>query len=305
MKRALVAIGVVVAVLAGLGVAGGLVPRTLAYRYTASDVAWLFDGDHDYQVMSPRHREIWIAPDGSGRLREEWQAPVFFGERDRAAWAGDRSLPRVLDETAHAGDLIFVRLESVPRDPRTLRSYLWTRAREHLGPDASAVDMLREARSLLWETVPPRDLSGAVLVALSGEPQLESKPGSDRLGRHGLIISASSSGNHRRTYAITLDAGTGALLYEEEVLLDPDPAIDAAPPVVVGWAVYTAATEVSSTTAAQQGVRAAVATRDTTRFEEWSRLGFGAARPPAGSRSSCRASLRVRARLLRQADRAG
>lgn len=249
MKRGLVAISAVLVVLAGLGAARMLVPHPLAYRYTASDVAWLFDGGHDYEVLVPRHREIWIAPDGSGRLREEWHEPVFFGEDDRAAWAGDKGLPRVTDETARAGDLIFVQLDTVPRDPPALRSYLWTSARERLGPDASAVDMLREARSLLWETVPPRELSAAVLAALSGESQLECEPGSDRLGRRGLVFSASSSGNPRRTYAITLDAGTGALLYEEESLLDLHPAIDVGPPVVVGWAEYTAATETSSMSA--------------------------------------------------------
>ena len=73
------------------------------YRHTKSEGAWLdgFGGSPERPngvwTLVPVSREIWIKPDGSGRLIESRGEPIWFGPADRAAWVAEGS-PDFLDQ---------------------------------------------------------------------------------------------------------------------------------------------------------------------------------------------------------------
>jgi hypothetical protein len=235
-----------VAVIVWLAAAVSLQPT---YRYTESTEAWLYRGSTAYEVLMPRTRQIWIAPNGSGWILQRWGAPIFFGPRDRMAWS-EADDPQPVDDTAYvAGQLDYVDLASVPSDPSGLVNYL--RAKASSQPDGGGpFGVLKAARSLLLETVPPAGLARAILRALEATQGLVVHPGVDRVGRTGTAVSADSDERPRVRWTLILDSATGALLEDTETLLDANPVVDASPPVIIGEAEYLRAL---MTTAGPQG----------------------------------------------------
>lgn len=67
------------------------------YRYTKSTGAHLSgigggpERPNGVWALVPVSREIWIMPDGSGRLLERRGEPIWFGPADKAAWVGEGS----------------------------------------------------------------------------------------------------------------------------------------------------------------------------------------------------------------------
>lgn len=239
ISRILLALALVVA-----GCGGGSGPSGEApggYRFTRSSVAWTVDGPGQYSVLVPRSRKIWIASDGSGRLREEWLDPIFFGEGDRREWTDDSAADPVIDDRYAAGELAYVDHSQVPTEVAALRRYLQARSD---ATTAGAPLLLSDAMVLLRETLPSPELGTAVLEVLGSSDGIQrQEPVADREGREAIMLFADQPADPERNQAglqivAYLDPATGKLLGEERILLDPMETIDAEPPVTIGWATY-------------------------------------------------------------------
>jgi hypothetical protein len=213
-------------------------------------------------ALVPVSREIWIKPDGSGRLIESRSEPIWFGPADRAAWVAEGSpdfhiqphadttfgpTPSGVDPSTSPtaapqvwpGSLYYEDVDTLPTDTGTLRQLIDARAAANGGPiDYERFTIVGD---LLRETVAAPKVRAAlfrVAAGLNGVELIGSV--TDRAGRTGMAVSMtnaqSSRGLERRT--LIFDPETSALLAEEEVILDKVDWLDAEPPVVIGYNTY-------------------------------------------------------------------
>jgi hypothetical protein len=206
--------------------------------------------DHkEINFFQTQTREIWIGPDGSGRLRESDGPPRFATSADRAAWiaAGKPDLTGnpSSDDTFGAGGLYYLDLSNVPTDPSQLKQLIDNRTIEG-GPSGDAEtftiigDLLRETyaspalRSALYTVA--AELPG---VQLLGTVQ-------DQLGRSGTGVAYVSRGF---SHELIFDPQTSALLAEQTTVADPSQVKPPAPAgTVVDWTSYLSSGVVDSTT---------------------------------------------------------
>lgn len=233
------------------------------YRHTKSEGASLSGegGWPDYPngiwALVPVMREIWVKPDGSGRLVESRGEPIWFGPADKAAWlaegspdlVGDRQVdiqlkpqpPGVLPWTVQLwpGSGYVEDVDSLPTDPAALRQVIDQRAAASGG--AKDYERFTIIGDLLRDTVAVPQVRAAlyrVAAGLGGVQLLGSV--TDRAGRTGTAVamtnSQSSRGLERRT--LIFDPQTSMLLGEEDVLLHKVDWLDADPPTVIGYNTY-------------------------------------------------------------------
>jgi hypothetical protein len=233
------------------------------YRHTKSEGAHLsgVSGTPDHPdpiwALVPESREIWIKPDGSGRIIESRGEPIWFGPADRTAWqaagspdlrgkpysdtrfgptppGADRSVPQ-----AGPGSLYYQDIDSIPTDVGALRRLIDGRA----AAMGSATDYERFTivGDLLRETVAAPKVRAAlyrVAAGLGGIDLIGSI--TDRTGRTGTAVSMtgaqSSRGLERRI--LIFDPQSSVLLAEEDVLLNKLDSLDAQPPIVIGYDTY-------------------------------------------------------------------
>ncbi|MGH2655368.1 MAG: CU044_5270 family protein [Actinomycetota bacterium] len=240
------------------------VPSDGRYRYTRSEDAYLgtyVERGGSFSVLLPQRREIWVAPDGSGRLREDESGePIFLGPRDRSTWeasgrpALEESGPS--DQTFQPGGLYYADLTGYSTDPDELYGQIQRRAE---GPKTSgepvpegapaAVKMFTIVGDLLRETAAPPELRAALYevaaripgVILVGEV-------TDPVGRPGMAVAMASEADGVRR-ELVFDPETSELLAERQVLLRRVRWVDAAPGTVIGWAAYLKSGTVDSTSA--------------------------------------------------------
>jgi hypothetical protein len=221
------------------------------YRYTRSDVAWLVEGEnHRYAVLVPRKRQVWIGKDGSGRLREERGAPIFLGARDARDWGPTSPLEGIVDDAYAAGELARVSTAELPRERDALRAVLRASAADG---EPMSVAVLTAGLSYLRETVPPPDIAELLYALITTESGVRSDgPVTDHAGRKGegysvdLTASRNAKGGAQRL-SVIFDPTTHGLLEDARILIEPDPTIDASPPVTIGWSTYLDARMVAST----------------------------------------------------------
>jgi hypothetical protein len=242
--------GAAAAVLNELAAVAALQPAPLpvgasGYRYTKTDEMFLnmiFDatpGD-PLAALVPKTRSLWIAADGSGRIREITGAPIYLNERSRSGWdaAGLRGVLLAFNEDFGPQQLSFDDLSGLPTDPAVLAGVIRERAQrtDPPLPDAMFVtigDMLRQ------QSAPPA-VRAALYKVAAGIPGVELVgPVHDRAGRPGVAVAMTStySGLKQRNVLI-FDERTSALLAEETVLLEAAKWMDARPPLVIGYATY-------------------------------------------------------------------
>ena len=145
------------------------VPGPGQYQYTLSVEAYTssgVDGPHPYTVQLPEHRQIWIAPDGSGRLAETFGSAIFLSPQDRADWVAAGSP----DLTSAASDTTFgpgglsdgpTDLTKLPTDATTLGALISSCHIEG-GPPGPAEDFT-QVGDLLRETDAPPALRNGPL----------------------------------------------------------------------------------------------------------------------------------------------
>ena len=235
----------------------------VGYRHTKSEGAYLSgvggDADHPDGIWAlvPVEREIWIGPDGSGRLIESRGEPIWFGPADEAAWvaAGAPDLLGGQDSDTRfgptppnfepgtpqpwPGSLHYEDLDALPTDVGALRAVIDARAAA--GGGATDYQRFSIVGDLLRETVGTPQLRAAlyrVAAGLGGVELIGSV--TDRAGRTGIAVAMtsheSSRGLERRT--LIFDPDTLMLLAEEDVLLEPVDWLDAEPPLVIGYNTY-------------------------------------------------------------------
>lgn len=140
------------------GVAATLPTPQDGYRHTKSEGAWLVgeggwpDHPNGIWALVPVTRELWVKPDGWGRLIETRGEPIWFGPADKAAWVAsgsplpsaghtdtrfaptppgaDPSHPQVWpwSLTGHQD------VDALPTDPAALRQLIDQRAAANGGP---------------------------------------------------------------------------------------------------------------------------------------------------------------------------
>jgi hypothetical protein len=208
-------------------------PRADQFLYTKTESAQVFlyvvgDGP-TFSYRQALTRELWIAPDGSGRILETTGPAEFVTPQDEATWvsAGSPDLfdDLTTDDRFAAGELSYQDYSKLPTDPVELKRLI--EEREIVGgPDGDwetfsiVGDLLREAhtapavRAALYEVA--ADLPGVELV---GRVR-------DGAGRPGIAVAYTSDrGEGATKQEFIFDPQTAELLGERYVLVD-DSTID-------------------------------------------------------------------------------
>lgn len=235
------------------------------YRYTRSEDAFLSMSvvdDVEVTALVRHEREIWIAPDGSGRLLVTTSQPEFLGPDDEKKWeaAGRPKLaePGTSDESfvpapsdrpsqPGKGGLFYQDFSGYSTDPDVL--YEQIRAEAHGHGSSTDSEMLVLVGDLLRETVAPPELRAALYRVAARIPGVELVGRvTDPAGRDGIAVARTSddSGYLERNELI-FDPDTSELLAERRVLLERVDWVDAEPGTDIGYAVYIESGVVDST----------------------------------------------------------
>ena len=237
---------------------------SVGYRHTKSEGAYLsgVGGSPNHPdgiwALVPVSREIWIKPDGSGRIVESRGEPIWFGPADKAAWVADGSpdlrgapfsdtrfgpTPPDVDPWTPQpwpGSLYYQNVDALPTDVEILRHMIDERAAAN-GGGATDYERFTIVGDLLRETAAAPMVRAAlyrVAAGLNGVELVGSM--TDRAGRTGTAVSMtndqSSRGLERRV--LIFDSQTSSLLAEEDVLLHKVDWLDAEPPQVIGYDTY-------------------------------------------------------------------
>lgn len=168
-------------------------------------------------------REIWVAPDGSGRIAEHDDAPSFQTDADQARWVAlGRPAPPSISGSFAPGKLAYVDLSGITRVPQSLFEKLGGKA-------AYPPEILRNVTLLMYETVPPRDLVDAIVAALRSDPRISVRDNGQLITFEG---SDNSTGSATRS-TIVINLLTGQLVSETRIALTPLPGLSANPPVLL------------------------------------------------------------------------
>ena len=225
-------------------------PTAQDYRYTKTEDAELLGGSGRYSVLVPETREVWIATDGSGRIRTVKRGAVYFGANDRAQWQGQET-SKTEDQSYGPGKLSYKDLSRTPTDPSALKAAIIASMTTSAGGQPSIpFEVWLAARDYLWETVAPLKLSQGILEMLKTTSGVTVDAGqNDRTGRPAVACSVLAPGGTIRN-VLLLEPETGALLGEQQILVKPATGIDAAPPVTIKYATYLESRIVPTTSGA-------------------------------------------------------
>lgn len=217
------------------------------YRYIKSEGTNLTSlaspggNSQSFSVLVPRTRELWVAPDGSGRIREAAGNPVFLGERDRANWqaAGSPPLGQAINRDFGPGGLTYEDFTQLPPDPEALAAVIRRRATIPSGPPVD-IEMFIVVGDILREPGVPPELRAAlykVAAKINGVELIGNV--ADRSGRPAVAVAMTTSyWGAKQRLTLIFDPITSALLSEEKVLLERAGWVDATPPVVIGYSTY-------------------------------------------------------------------
>jgi hypothetical protein len=190
--------------------------------------------------FQPQTREIWIGPDGSGRLRVSNGRPRFATSADRANWVAEGKPvltgAATSDENFGAGGLSYLDLSKLPADPAELKQLIVDRTIEGGPPgDAETFTIIGD---LLRETYAPPAVRSALYTIASELPGVQLiGTTTDHAGRSGIAVAYVSHGVGQE---LIFDRQTSALLGEQTV--------DGNTGKVQGWTSYLSSGVVDSTT---------------------------------------------------------
>lgn len=215
----------------GLLLIGALVAKTdgqtapsIPVRHTLSEGSSLvaMGPAADIWVRITYTREMWISPDGSGRIDEKHLPMSFPSESERLDWiaAGEPTVTPISQDFG-PGKLAYLRLDEVPRDPIELAAQL-------AAGEASPAESLRRVTLLLVETVPPADLTNAIVAAAARIPEVSVE---DRGTT--VVLSGTTGEPDNVLTTIVLDVRSGQLISEERVAHGQLPSLAADPPILM------------------------------------------------------------------------
>lgn len=214
------------------------------YRYTRSEGAHLamMEGKNGRPVVAlvPRSRELWVAPDGSGRIRETFGEPIFLAEGDRAHWqaSGSPSFDHAINQDFGPGGLHYEDFAGLPTDPEALAAIIRAQA-EQADPPVDA-EMFVIVGDLLRQPGAPPELRSALYKVAAQIPGVELVGEvTDYAGRSGIAVAMRAEfGGAAERFTLIFDPTTSALLGEERVLLERADWTDADSPVIIGYETY-------------------------------------------------------------------
>jgi hypothetical protein len=204
-------------------------------------------GGHGWSYYAPTTRELWIAKDGSGRLRIIEDPRRWVGAADREGWEASGSPPPfpqgqdrdvIVEEDVPAGrfrNLLAggTAFSELPTDASDLAAWLEQRVQDpKAGAGAGngfsiAVRSLAFVTEILSNPFAPPELRAALYEAEGQIPGIEYLgPVTDELGRHGVAVGAESANSGAPTiYSLVFDPKTSQVLASQEKVLEAPAAL--------------------------------------------------------------------------------
>ena len=227
-------------------------PAATGVHYSRSENLQMQEGPGGthgrYSFLVNRVHEHWIAPDGSGRVRQTVGEHTFPSDADRQRWelAGRPQLNMWnVDRSYGPGEMPDFELTKLGTDPGALRKELLRRYGNDRGDRVSLFvaigDLLRGTsatpalRSALYRLA--ADISGVELLGST----------TDHRGRAGVAVAMTSdySGEKTRNTMI-FDPDDGTLLEEQELILERVRRTPTPPPLLSSVATYVESTTVDT-----------------------------------------------------------
>lgn len=186
-----------------------------------------------YAALVPSVRELWVSPEGEGRLRETQGSLEFLSAPERERWERAGSPPPnryansgVADVTVAAGSIEYLDVSALPTDPASLRSEVEAGQTPGLEDPGSSYTDGERTISSLWRILEQPNASPqlraaafAALAELPGTHLVEHA--TDPIGRSGEAIYRDSTELGIRSEFV-FDPATSELLGQRVVLLDPE-----------------------------------------------------------------------------------
>ena len=218
-------------------------------------------GTDAFSTIVASTREVWFAPDGSGRVRERTERGRLAGTRDRAVWervgrpalGEDRSVDRSYGAGGSSGGRIaeaeILGLGAQPVDPERILTMVSTEVAAKGQPDDVGGLAFRALADLLANPAATPELRATLFEAMARIDGVQligrATDGARRTGV-GLGLESAFSGTPSR-YVVVFDPTTSRLLESRVVLLKPVPYADVAPPTVISSTLYHQTAIVDST----------------------------------------------------------
>jgi hypothetical protein len=202
---------------------------------------------NSFTVLRPENRQIWIAANGSGRIKESFGQPTFLSAHDRNVWeaAGRPTIPHAPTEMSFGpGGLANgpTNLASLPTNPSALAAEIASRKIES-GPSGPAEDFT-QVGDLLRETDASPALRSALYQVAARIPGVETLGTvADHSGRRGVGVAYVHNGLR---HELIFNPRTSALLGEYYTVVSPGSGYNVPNGTVVGWVVYLQSSIVSS-----------------------------------------------------------
>ncbi len=202
---------------------------------------------NSFTVLRPENRQIWIAANGSGRIKESFGQPTFLSAHDRNVWeaAGRPTIPHGPTEMSFGpGGLANgpTNLANLPTNPSALAAKIDSRKIES-GPPGLAEDFT-QVGDLLRETDASPALRSALYQVAARIPGVETLGTvADHSGRMGVGVAYVHNGLR---HELIFDPRTSALLGEYYTVVSPGSGYNVPNGTVVGWEVYLQSSIVSS-----------------------------------------------------------
>jgi hypothetical protein len=202
-------------------------------------------------AFQPSIREIWISPDGSGRIREDEGHLLFATHADAAyfynAYRNQQNLLRAHTSDDHEGPggLGYTDLSNVPTDPAKLKQLIESRSSTVASGPPGDAETFTLIGDMLRETSAPPSVRSALYTIASELPGVQLVgPTHDQLGRPGTGVAYVSRGLRDE---LIFDPQTSALLGEQQSVVETSRDNPFPPGSVIGWAAYLASGIVNST----------------------------------------------------------
>lgn len=220
-------------------VVGGLLlrPASTATTFFTKSRAGHSLVDQGLQVVLLREyeREIWIAPDGSGRIRHSDVRVSTFSPEEARRWreAGQPDAGG-MDRSFPAGQLHRVDPSELPADATAADAYLAGL------PNATAATRLNAVMALLREAEAPASARRLLVDALIRTSGITLRADAqDHVGRAAVELSAPGDFFGRRAMlAMFVDPGSSALLGDTVTLLEDVPGWTVPAPILVSYDDY-------------------------------------------------------------------
>lgn len=225
------------------------IDSSLPYAYLKTQytgISTSVAGGRAWSVNAPTIRELWLARDGSGRVRITEGPPRWVSAGDREAWeASGRPTPithhggsQVMEEEIATGTFRnFLSggtpLSEIPTDATDLAAWLEQKVQDpNSGAGAGngfsvAVRTLTFAAEVLSNPFAPPELRAALFEAQGQIPGIEYLGEvKDELGRPGVAVGAKSANSGAPTiYSMVFDPKTSQVLATQEEVLEAPAAL--------------------------------------------------------------------------------